>query len=102
MAEHDFGYGDQVVVTKDISGAPAGTKAQFLQAVGNGTARVKITQRRPELCGDDVCYSRGAKITIPFNKLAPDDGRYEAEMKAKAQKTPWKPIYDRPAPTNRS
>ena len=98
MGEHNFGYGDQLVVTKDISGAPAGTKAQFMEAIGRTAARVKIIDRKPERAGNDVCYARGAKVTIPFNYLAPDDGRFEAYQSQKRKDVAWRPAYIQPTP----
>ncbi len=94
-ADSSFLYGDNVVFKDGISGAPKGTKAQFLNAVGNDVALVKITKRIPpsQDRNGEPHYINGATVTTRLEHLVKDDGSIEAAATYKPAE-PWKPAYE--------
>lgn len=97
----NFSFGDPVVFAKGIPSAPRGTKAHFIEAVGEQSARVKITKRIPSPGRNgNPHYTNGAQITTLMAKLVHDDGTIEpSDAAEKINKMSgldiWKPAYQR-------
>ena len=101
MSGQNFSFGDPVVFQNGISGAPRGTKAHFIEAVGEQSARVKITKRIPSTGrAGNPHYVNGAEITTLLEKLTHDDGTImPSDTVEKVNKMAgldiWKPAYQR-------
>ena len=87
----NLSHGDPVLFVEGISGAPKGTKAQFLKAVSKSTAEVKITKRilPSKDRNNDPHYVNGAKITVLMTKLALNDGTSGQKQDMEREEPDW-------------
>lgn len=102
--QNQFSYGDKIVLVrrggigpgKTVNGAPPGTKAVFLGAVGEHAACIKITKRLPppKEHNSEPHYRKGAKLTVDFSYIIKDNGSFEAAERLRSREIPFKPIYE--------